>query len=337
MFNLHSNRPELIFNSHIDEFHVLDKDTLFNDLATGLFSDFHRSTSSLYLLAKTRRIQFIPDSFAIEAGYCIRGKVKVGNRVEKVRFNVAKILFESCGVKEKFASWEDWAQRVMSLWQLDASPLARPDEKYRSISAIDLTLSNGSYLYIDCALIQAASNGDRERRTVVAPIQLAFMFDWEIFDDIEVLYVGKSTDSVLKRASEHNKWGEITSGLKQDEMALIYFLNVTHSSLAKRSLGAMMTMIGPTNDEKLDKEVVTLITEAALIKHFFKEKKFNRQIVTQPLEDVRPVKDNLVKRGYSAVQVALMLDSPLGVVGTPKTGFHNQHVFQYSLDQLQDQ
>ncbi|MHB9835141.1 hypothetical protein Q8F57_009910 [Paraburkholderia terrae] len=83
-----------------------------------------------------------------------------------------------------------------------------------------------------------------------------------------------------------------------------------------------------------DRNAVSMIMEAALIKHFFKEKKFNLQVVNQPLEDVAKVKTKLVKRGFTGVQVAVQLDGLFGMLGTDETGYHNRHVFRYSLQQL---
>jgi hypothetical protein len=47
------------------------------------------------------------------------------------------------------------------------------------------------------------------------------MFDWYLFDDIEILYIGKSTGNVLNRAKNHNKWGAITSSVKEGDMVLV--------------------------------------------------------------------------------------------------------------------
>jgi hypothetical protein len=160
------------------------------------------------------------------------------------------------------------------------------------------------------------------------------MFDWDVLDDIEILYVGKSTDSVLSRTTNHNKWGAITSSLESDEMALVYFLKISHGPFAKIVPHPLLLLVAATTDDELDRDAVSIITEAALIKHFFKEKGFNQRVVNQPLEKVAKVKSQLVERGYTGVQVAVQLDGPLGVLGTDETGYHNRHVFRYFLRQL---
>jgi hypothetical protein len=334
MFNLDSQEAELVFNAHIDEYHVVDKDTLFDDLYKGRFTDFHRTKASVYFLAKTRRVSFLPNTFVIESGFCLSGKVQIGKRIEAVRFNVAKILFESSGATTHFTSWEHWAAEAMSEWEVKGASSLSSDEMYRGFSSIDLQLSSGAYLYIDCKLLQAAKGGDLRARTVVNPVQLSHMFDWDVFDDIEVLYVGKSKGSVLNRTMNHNKWGAITSTVKPDEMVLVYFMNVSHGPLAKFVPHHMFTIVGGVSDDELDPDAVSVITEAALIKHFFKEKRFNEQVVTQPIEEVAMVKKMLVERGYTGVQVAVQLEGPLGVLGTDVAGYHNRHVACYSLRQL---
>ncbi|MFM0061471.1 hypothetical protein PQR64_38350 [Paraburkholderia phytofirmans] len=334
MFHLDSEKTERLFNAYIDEFHVIDKDTMFSEWSGPSFTDFHREKSSVYFLAKTRRVTFIPETFVIESGFCLRGDVKVGSRVEAVRFNIAKILFEGSGVKKHFESWESWAAEVMSRWAFDNEPSLPADAKYRRGSSVDLDLSNNECLYIDCMLWQAVQEGDRSLRSIVTPVQLAHMFDWNVFDDIEILYVGKSTDNVLARTSNHNKWGAVTSSLKSDEMALVYFMKISHSPFAKIAPHPLLRLVAATPDDQLDRDAVSVITEAAIIKHFFKEKGFNQRIVNQPLEEVAKVKTKLVERGYTGVQVAVQLDGPLGVLGTDETGYHNHHVFRYVLRQL---
>lgn len=334
MLNLDSNRTELLFNAYIDEFHVVDKDTMFNELSKGTFTEFHRKKASVYFLAKTRRVTFFPKTFVIEADFCLRGKIKIGNRVEEVRFNVAKMLFEASGVKTHFSSWEHWATEVMSEWEVKNAQNMSASQLYRTFSAIDLELSSEAYLYIDCKLLQGVKGGDLKARTVVNPVQLAHMFDWGVFDDIEILYVGKSKDSVLNRTMNHNKWGAITSAVKQDEMVLVYFMNIAHSPMAKFSPFPLLRVVGAIEDDELDRDAVSVITEAALIKHFFKEKGFNEQVVTQPIEEVAKIKEMLVDRGYTGVLVALQLEGPLGVLGTDATGYHNHHVASYMLQQL---
>jgi hypothetical protein len=42
------------------------------------------------------------------------------------------------------------------------------------------------------------------------------------------------------------------------------------------------------------------VTEAALIKHFFSDEKYNRQVVAQDLAEVKSVRERLLNRGYSA-------------------------------------
>jgi hypothetical protein len=279
-------------------------------------------------------VTFFPKTFAIESDFCLSGKIKIGSRVEEVRFNVAKMLFEAAGDKTHFASWELWATEVMSGWDVKDAQNLSASQLYRTFSAIDLELSSEAYLYIDCKLLQGLKGGDLEARTVVNPIQLAHMFDWSVFDDIEVLYIGKSKGNVLNRTLNHNKWGAITSAVKEDEMVLVYFMNIAHGPMAKIAPCQVLRVVGAVEDNELDRDAVSVITEAALIKHFFKEKGFNEQIVNQPIEEVAKVKEMLVDRGYTEVLVAVQLDGPLGVLGTDAAGYHNHHAARYMLQRL---
>ncbi len=52
MFNLDSDRTELLFNAYIDEFHVVDKDTMFNELSRGTFTEFKQMVSDYNLASQ---------------------------------------------------------------------------------------------------------------------------------------------------------------------------------------------------------------------------------------------------------------------------------------------
>jgi len=332
LFDLGSAKDELAFTSHIREYHVVEKHLLYKDLAEHCFSDFHRNQSSVYLIVKTRQPRFIPGSFFISHDFCIQGEIVVGQHREHVVFNIAKLLHSSRGTT-KHPHWDAWADKVMSLWKIESAPTASASQKYRALSNIDLTLSDQDYLYINCALMRGVRGGNPDVRAVVTPAQLGQMFDWDIFENLEVLYVGKSCDSVLKRTHDHNKWGNITNDLGADEVALIYFMDIEQSSYAKLTQGALI-QIGKVADPALDRDAIAVITEAALIKHFFDEKKYNKQVVEQDFQEILKVKEKLRVRGYTALQVSLMLDGVMGCLGTQKTGFHNLHTFSYLLNTL---
>jgi hypothetical protein len=48
----------------------------------------------------------------------------------------------------------------------------------------------------------------------------------------------------------------------------------------------MLRLVSSIPDDELDRDTVSTIVEAALIKYFFKEKGFNEKVVTQPIEEV---------------------------------------------------
>lgn len=322
--------PERVFLAHVREYQPVEKDVLFNALAKGSFGDFHRKQSSLYMIAKTRKVAFLPESFVVGSDFCLHGRVRVAQRTEQVTFNIAKLLFEQSGAGGKFADWRNWAEAVMGLWAIEGYANASASEKYRLSSKVDASLSNDANLYIDCKLFEGASGGGPERRVIVRALDLIHMFDWNLLEDIEILYVGKSTDDVLKRARNHNKWGEITTDLEDDEFAFVYFMDVAQSSVAKDRIGPFVRMAdGP--DEALDRDATALITEAALIKYFFDEERYNRKVVGQALADVKAIREKLVGRGYTALRVDLILDGVFGRFGTKKTGMLERHSCQYSL------
>lgn len=325
--------PERAFVSYIREFQPVDKDALFSASAQDVFGDFHRKQSSVYMIAKAKKISFVIETFRVIGDFCILGKVRIGGRTETVMFNIAKLLFERSGVAHKYDGWRSWTERVMSAWAIEGKPHFSASQKYRHGSRIDLDLSTETQLYVECMLYQAIGNGNTAHRVIVRPLDLAHMFDWDLLGDIEILYVGKSTNNVLRRAMNHNKWGEITTDLKDDEFSFVYFMDVAQSSILKESFGPI-AFITNTTDSELDRDSIALITEAALIKHFFSEEKYNRQIVDQDVTAVKSVREKLIKRGYTALRVDLILDGVFGMFGTTKTGITRSHIFQVPLKHL---
>lgn len=324
---------ELTFSSYVREYHVIEKDLLYHPLAHNKFDEFHRKRSTVYMIVKTKRIAFIPESFYITGNFCICGDVVVGSRRETVVFNVAKFLFQRSGVCDRFSGWEEWAETVMSSWRIQDNPEVLAAEAYRRFSSIDIQMSTGEYLCINCKLWQSIANGNVSLRTIVSPVQLAHFFDWSILEPLDVLYVGKSTDGVLNRARNHNKWGKITTDLPIDEFAVVYFMDLETKSVVQRRVGPFIS-VEEFKDKEIGRSSEALIMEAALIKHFFDKKGYNEMIVNQNFKDVSEVKEKLLLRGYAAVCAELRLEGVFGNVGTAKTGYHSEHAFFQTLRDL---
>lgn len=328
VIDLGSPNDEKVFRAHIREYHPIEKDALYSKFA--VLGHFHREQSTLYMIAKAKRITFVPASFLPLSDYRFHGRILVGDRTEQVIFNAAQMIYEEAIPKGIFDHWRSWAEEAMSLWKILELPQGTASQKYAYASSIDLDQSTDHQLYIDCKLTQAVRRGRQDIRLIVRPLALAHQFDWNVFDDVEILYIGKSTDDALKRVMNHNKWGEITTNLQDDEFAFVYFMDVQYTSAHKEVCGPLV-LIYENDDANIDRDDIALITEAALIKHFFDEQKYNRQIVTQDLAKVKSVREKLVERGYTALHVELKLDGVLGRLGTRKTGFKNDHEVIYPL------
>lgn len=333
MTNFKPFNDKLVYSTHICEYHPIEKELLYNEDCKSSFDDFHRKKSMLYMMVKMARIKFIPDSFTISSDFVINGIVIVGERREKVAFNVAKYLFARSGVTDKFKSWEEWAAKVMSRWKFEASTPLTPAQAYRQYSGIDLKLSTEELLYIDCKLVQSIKQGNMESGNIMSPIQLAHVFDWEVLSPLEVIYVGKSKNGVLKRTRTHDKWGAITTDLSSDEVVVVYFMDIESKSVAKREFGSLITY-EEFKEKAIDRESEALITEAAFIKYFFDEKGYNEKIVDQDFESVGKVKEKLIARGYTSVVAELCLEGVFGKLGTQKVGYHSKHSFIHSLTEV---
>lgn len=79
------------------------------------------------------------------------------------------------------------------------------------------------------------------------------------------------------------------------------------------------------SDPGLNRDVITVITEPALIKHFFDKRKYDEQVMVRDFQGVSTVKEKLRARGYTALRVDLVPDGVMGYLGTRKTDFHNKH------------
>jgi hypothetical protein len=321
----------LVYQTHISEYHVVEKDLLYNEYSS--FDPFHSKTSTVYMLVKTKRIKFIPESFKIKSDFIVEGMVNIGDRREAVAFNPAKFLFASSGVTHQYESWEDWAAEAMSHWRVDSQEKMTPSQIYRQFSGIDLEQSTEDLLYLNCKLVQTIKKGNLDTRNLLSPVQLAHMFDWDLLDPLEVMYIGKSKNDVLDRARNHNKWGEITTDLSPEEVALVYFMAVETTSVKKIQAGPLISYT-KFEDKEIDRNTAAIIAEAALIKHFFDEKRYNKEIVEQDFETVNKVKEKLIKRGYTSVIAELKLDGVFGEVGTAKTGYHVEHTFVHSASNI---
>ncbi len=320
---------EKCYHSYIKKFQVLPKSTLYNEDSKYMISEFNKHEATLYLIVKTPKIAFIPESFIIDDNYNLCGEVFIENTetIKAIKFNPLKIPYDMPQLRNNYPTLESFINTYMDMYE-DGNKSNK--QKYKDLSSIDLNNSNESKLRIKCPISKAVTRGEGDYMDLKI-YQVINFFNIDILQNLEILYIGKSNDNTWQRLYSHNKWGfleEYRNKAKED--FLVYFLQLDYSKLEINKINNF-AILNRGDDTQITLEDATKITEASLINYFIKEKKFNDQMVNMDLSKWYFIKTKLKNNGYTEVNVELYLDGLFGKLGTDNTKYKGYHNMKYKI------
>lgn len=316
------------YHSYIKKFQFIPKSTLYNEELQSLISDFNQHEATLYFIVKTPIISFLPELFEIDNNYNLSGEISIGsNRTKTIKFNAVEMLYQMPELKEHFPSLESFCNTYMNLYDDLSIP---NNQKYKQLASIRLNDSDHTKLRLQCPIVQAITQGKGSYYDFRI-YQVLNYFNMDVLGDLQILYIGKSNDNTWKRLYNHNKWGFLEEHRdKSKEDFLVYFLQLDDSAI-NLSNDNNLTIIHRDNDNSISLEDATKITEATLINHFIKVKKFNKEMVNIDLSKWEFIKNKLANNKYSDVVVELYLDGVFGKLGTVDTGYNFYHKIEYEI------
>lgn len=321
-------KPEKILNTYIKAYQFFPKYAIYDEYEKERISNFNQHEATIYMIIKTPSVKFDVHSFRVIDDYMYRGDLLVAGKRHDVVFNAAKLHFKHAKMQSQFECIKDFTDTVMSAWKLTETANLSPSEMYALASSIDFDASTQNKLVINCALGRVICGG-QGGQIIVNPYQLINEFEMDCLENLEILYIGKSTDNTWRRVYNHNKWGLIEENRNQNEDLIVYFMQLDESLIGHMYLGSIAILIRDFSGISIAN--VTKITEMALINHFIKEKKFNIDHVGSDILQSKVAKKELVQNGYTKLSVELSLDGLLGRLGTKSVGFNEYNLAEYEI------
>ncbi len=317
-----------VFHGYINKYQFFPKFCIYDKFSQKRISEFNKSEATLYLIVKTPKVKFLPESFHVTKNYCIKGFLQVKDRKIEIIFSAAKAWFDSPNIKNRFRNIEEFTDFYMERWRFyDGRTVSNP-EKYSLVTTINLEESNENYLRINCALGNSLADM-KDGDLILTPYQLISFFEIDCLEDLEIIYIGKSNDDTWKRIYNHNKWGLIEEHREADEDLLVYFMSLDKSSINQKNHDGLTMII--RDESELSVEDATNIMEAALIIYFVKDKKFNLQLVGADISAIETVRKVLLPAGYDRIFVEMDLDGPFGFLGSACINPSRSHNIEYHI------
>lgn len=314
-----------IFHTYIKKYQCITPERLYGDYREYIQTDFTTTVTSIYFIVKCDSANWLINSFKIGNDYKVNGYILFEGKKQKVTIDMADFWYAMPIIQEKFANKYDMANYFMSRSQ-DFPWRFLPNQiKYRFLSNANKTKSSNNKLVIDCELSKNI-NTEKVRESYLYIYQAINHFDLPV-PKLEIIYIGSSVSNPFSRLDKHDKWGIIHSQRQKNEDILIYFAEL-NGDIIERHLHSDLSIIS-RNDHHLGRREETLITEMALINHF--KPKYNDKHVQRDQRDIRfskLVKKNLIDKGYTEINVEVLLEGPLGRIGTAHLGQYGEHLIK---------
>lgn len=317
-----------ILSTYVKNFQFFPKSSIYDDDAKYRISEFNRHVATLYLIVRTKKVRFLPETFRVGADYSFLGLVDIAGNQHPIQFSCVDILFKHPDIKKNFRTREDFIEFCMRQWHDSARPYLTSSQKYAEEAFVDTEKSKANRLVVECPVRRSITK-EQIGEVILSPYHLLNTANTACLAPLEIIYIGKSNDDTWKRIYNHNKWGLIEEHKDESEELLVYFLEIDKSSIVDHSVNGFRMIA--RDESELSIEDATVATEAALINYFVKEKKFNDQHVGSDITKSETIIKRVKSRGYTDLVVECDLEGPFGVLGTKSSGFSRRHSVEYKL------
>ncbi|MFF0923521.1 hypothetical protein ACFYE8_27925 [Rhizobium leguminosarum] len=312
------------FHTYIKRYHQFVPERLYGEWGDEV-EKYVGAESKLYIIAKTKRHDWIPTSFAIGDDYKIAGKLRVGNRKKKVTLDIAEYWYSNEKFRSRFTSKEEMASEIMKL-SFHGKPARGSSKKhYRSQSRVLVEKSDRKALVIECEMLRNLTQGDTVELALSIYQSMNF-FDLAI-EPLEIVYIGSSVKGAFGRVHGHDRWGEIQAEKKDDEDIVVYFAEVEASAVAQTSVSGLPIIVTAHDGLELVDRVT--ISEMALINYF--KPHYNWHHKYRDIQESERVKRAVAVMGYNRIVAELSLEHQLGKLETDAQPYQRVHVAQFDL------
>lgn len=314
-----------IFHTYVKKFQLVRPDRLYGDFRKYTETAFTTDEASIYFVVKCMAVEWLPNTFVVGANYNLLGRLRVDGKEHDVSLDMGAFWFDMPQMQERFPDKDQMSEYFMARSKV-TDGLAVPDAaKYQLATSVNVAASDTEKLVVECEL-RRNMNRDGRAQTEIYAYQAINFFDLPV-PKLDIIYIGSSVSSAFHRLFKHDKWGRMQAEKKRDEDLLVYFAELEgdafqHQSVEGFSLIARDEHGVSTKDE-------TFISEMALISYF--KPHYNELHKERDISTSKRVERALKEEGFNEVSVELILEGPLGALGTPHTTTYGSHTANHKI------
>ncbi|MDV7620831.1 hypothetical protein ACKEPO_17555 [Acinetobacter baumannii] len=308
-----------IFHTYIKKYQFLTPERLYGEYVKYFETNFTKHESTIYFIAKCKKIRWIPESIKFLRNYEFSALVEIDGKINNIIINMADYWYAMEKMQRVFINKESMASSLMG--SHGVFKFLPPDLRYKNFGSVVGTDFEGRVLKINCAL-KKSINADKNSIVDICLYQAINYYNLPK-PMINIIYIGSSLKETFSRLQEHEKWGWIQAQKRPDEDILVYFCETE---------GAQLDVKLPfllKKDHTLSKKEETLITEIALI-NYFKPSEYNKHYVDSNIEDSKYIK-SLVKKGFHQINIEMILNGNMAQLGSIHLGKYGNHNIYYEI------
>lgn len=315
------------FHTYVKEYQHITPDRLYGEHRQHSMSVFTTQSASIYFIVKCVSAAWLPHTFKARGDYCIEGTASIDGSKTKVAVDMSEFWFAHPELKPHFPTARVMADYFMQ--RTDRLPwrLLSNDLRYRMLTKVDAELSTRDKLVIGCQLACNITMEDSVNADVY--LYQAINYFGLPAPKLDVVYIGSSVSNPFERLSKHEKWGRILSEKRPDEDIFVYFAELDGDIIRQHTVHPLNLTFVLRDTHRLDRRAETLATEMALINHF--KPIYNDRHVTRHIKNSKLIRERLMKRGYTDVNVEVILEGSMGKLGSPYVGTYGAHVAHYPI------
>lgn len=307
------------FHTYVKKYQAVRPERLYGDFRKYTETAFTTDDASIYFIVKCMAVEWLPNTFVVGDKYNLQGRLRVDGKEHDVSLDMSAFWFAMPKIQQHFSGKDKMSEYFMARSKA-AGGLSVPNAvKYQSGTSINVAASDTEKLVVECELCR---NMSREgcAQTEIYAYQAINLFDLP-GPKLDIIYIGSSVTNAFGRLYKHDKWGRMQAEKKRNEDLLVYFAELEGDAFQHESVEGFSLIA--RNDHELSATDETLISEMALINYF--KPHYNEHHKERDISNSERVERALKTAGFNEVAVELILEGPLGALGTPHTETYGSH------------
>ena len=313
------------FHTYVKKYQAVRPERLYGKFQKYTETAFTTGDASIYFIVKCMAVEWLPDTFVVGDNYNLLGRLRVDGKEHNVSLDMRSFWFAMPQIQQYFPTKDQMSEYFMVRSKAAAGLLMPNSMKYQRGTSIHVATSDSEKLIVNCELSRNM-NKERRAQTEIYAYQAINFFDLP-GPKLDIIYIGSSVSNAFSRLYKHDKWGRMQAEKKRNEDLLVYFSELEGDTFQHQSAEGFSLIT--RSDHGVMAKDETLISEMALISYF--KPNYNELHKERDISNSERVDRALKKAGFDEVAVELILEGPLGALGTLHTKTYGSHTATHKI------